>query len=210
MSPSCRAVTLLAVALLIGESTNANATNIALDFSLTPVEYQGQGGDTAISGLGTVVLDSSLLGPNVLVFFGSTDEHLRFLSFFLTGIPGSPSSTRFDFADFDKFIFQTDSTGTIIDMNFFWGAPPNADGYSINGLPPVPFLMEFCSGGAGDVGCARDDARIEFLSITDIVIQQPGPVPEPATISLLGLGLVGVGARRWRRRKTQARHHLRS
>jgi hypothetical protein len=41
-----------------------------------------------------------------------------------------------------------------------------------------------------------------FLTITDVVNETtPAPIPEPSTVALLGLGLVGLGIMAHRRRK---------
>lgn len=42
-----------------------------------------------------------------------------------------------------------------------------------------------------------------FTSVTMLIEGEPtaAPVPEPATVTLLGLGLAGLGARRLRQRK---------
>jgi hypothetical protein len=65
-------------------------------------------------------------------------------------------------------------------------------------------------------GAAIDELRLVGASqhITSLLLDnfvltptEPAPVSELATLTLLGLGLAGMGGRRWRQRKAQARRH---
>lgn len=123
-----RLVLVCAAALVIGPASRVSAAPIAIDFSAT-------GLTTAITGTGTVVVDSSLLAPNT---FTLDLLDLQSLSLTLTGIPDSPSTTTFTEPDLAFWVFATDGFRTIVDLNFFMeGLQANIDGYAIEGINPL-------------------------------------------------------------------------
>jgi PEP-CTERM motif len=182
-----RLVLICAAALVIGPASRVSAVPIAIDFSAT-------GLTTAITGTGTVVVDSTLLAPNTF-----TDDllDLQSLTLTLTGIPDSPSTTTFTESDLAFWFFETDGLGTIVDLNFLMrGLQANADGYAIEGVDFFTFLL--CDGAATTFGCVSEP---EIDRVTVEVTDIRPVVPEPAILTLLGLGLAGMSARRWRQRK---------
>jgi hypothetical protein len=72
------------------------------------------------------------------------------------------------------------------------GRPPQLVGEELNF---TYFASYFTSGAAGGF----DPSSYAYYGVAQIT---SNPVPEPATIALVALGLAGIGARRWRQRKT--------
>lgn len=86
------------------------------------------------------------------------------------------------------------------------GTYSNANASIANNGPHNPFINQTATfsitvAGLPD-GAVVSGVIFQFGTGTDSITGQPTPIPEPATMLLLGTGLVGLGAgiRRWRRK----------
>jgi PEP-CTERM motif len=181
------AAALLAACAFFVPLRTAEADPVGIDFALFPAS-----GPSAISGSGTVIVDSSFLRPGTILF--DLDDLIDF-SLSLSIIPGEPSVTSFSKSDLSSWIFAV--AGNPLDptnfgfetLNFFMAnRPANMDGYSIEGISE--HVLAVCGGPSVQGSCGSSPS----LGIAGIAVG-PGnihPVPEPGSMTLLGSGMAGL------------------
>ena len=131
---------------------------------------------------------------------------------FPSGAPVDPVTGSFSVTFDDTLIYTDETSGIVVNLNIPVGSPP-----AFNYAPAVDVLYIFGSldtpdnflmviGGASTASPNLSLFRYTSSSFPDQKffpeeLELTPSVPEPATLSLLGLGLASMGARRWRQRK---------
>ena len=181
-NPKFAAVLLIGSAFFVSERT-AGADPVAIDLTLFPATS-----NYTITGTGVFLVDSSVL----TVSHGSFNlDDLISLSLSLSNIPSVPSFTTFSKSDLSGWALavvgppfgSNDPTDYLIEAVQFLmdDRLTNADGYGIEPAGAHEFAV--CDGP-----CSSSPR----LGIVTISAGRPHEVPEPGSITLLGIGLAGL------------------
>ena len=105
----------------------------------------------------------------------------------------APGVTAFG-ADLSSF-FAGDITVALAGGDMFTVASPGQPNFAFFGFTSDQDILSLA------FTKSDDSVVLDNVAFGQTTVSEPAAVPEPASLTLLGLGLAGVGARRWRQRK---------
>ena len=153
------------------------------------------------------VLDGDLTDATPVPIAWTMTDYFHSFEFSGVGVPSGIPPERGEDEGIPGLVLSTDSSGSIIRwvMSASSGGPDSegdfvgTEAFIVN--PPI-FCGEEC-GGLGLTDGLGVDVRSNPDSEWDAftAVQAPEPVPEPGTLSLLGMGLLAVARRRMRARR---------
>jgi len=148
---------------------------------------------------GVVIAGGALGDPDsqrgALFFLSGTETYLNYAAGFDTGF--SFNYVSFSFSGDVQVYGGLNGTGNLLATLSLSPNAGSCPGYSAQFCPFSPFGVLF-SGTARSIGFGGVANQIVFDDVT-FGTDVPGEVPEPGTLALLGLGLVGAAAARRRK-----------
>jgi hypothetical protein len=183
--------------VVVGTGNSANSQCVGLGFSITLTPPNSQTGSatwTITNTAGTAITDLTLnIQPSNSAFFPCLDKNGNIAQGNCAHSAGSVSTISGGTGGTSAIVANVDYTNLATDLNSGGGHP----------FSPLYGQVTFhwTGSGGGCVGCTVfSGVGTEFTFGADTELF--APVPEPATYGMVGLALAGLGALRFRRRKS--------